>query len=50
MKGLDDERVFTLNPALLDTYYRSGRALAGVKGPTFHDARAAFFVLQILFI
>lgn len=40
MKGLDDERVFTLNSGLLDTYYRSGRALAGIKGPTFHDARA----------
>jgi len=40
MKGLDEDRVFTLNSALLDTYYRSGRALAGVVGPTFHDARA----------
>lgn len=40
MKGLDEDRVFTLNSALLDTYYRSGRKLAGIVGPTFHDARA----------
>ncbi|AEC22265.1 integrase (plasmid) [Pusillimonas sp. T7-7] len=45
MKGLNDERVFTLNSALLDTYYRSGRALAGIKGPTFHDARATAITL-----
>lgn len=40
MKGLDEERVFTLTSALLDAYYRQGRDLAGIKGPTFHDARA----------
>lgn len=40
MEGLDEERVFTLTSALLDAYYRQGRDLAGVKGPTFHDARA----------
>lgn len=40
MKGLDEERVFTLTSALLDTYYRQGRDLAGITGPTFHDARA----------
>lgn len=40
MHGLDETRVFTLSSALLDTYYRSGRTMAGVEGPTFHDARA----------
>ena len=40
MKGLDPERVFTLSSALLDNYYRQGRDLAGIVGPTFHDARA----------
>ena len=40
MKGLDKVRVFTLTSALLDAYYRQGRDLAGVQGPTFHDARA----------
>lgn len=40
MKGLDEERVFTLTSALLDAYYRQGRELAGIQGPTFHDARA----------
>ena len=40
MKGLDEERVFTLTSALLDAYYRQGRDLAGIKRPTFHDARA----------
>jgi len=40
MRGRDEERVFTLNSALLDTYYRQGRDLAGVTGPTFHDSRA----------
>src|SRR5690554_1705293 len=36
MKGLDKVRVFTLTSALLDAYYRQGRDLAGVQGPTFH--------------
>lgn len=40
MKGRDGERVFTLTSALLDAYYRQGRDLAGITGPTFHDARA----------
>lgn len=40
MQGLDNDRVFTLTSQLLDTYYRSGRTLAGVEGVTFHDARA----------
>lgn len=40
MRGVDDVRVFTLTPALLDAYYRQGRTLAGVDGVTFHDARA----------
>lgn len=40
MQGIDEERVFTLSSALLDTYYRSGRELAQIEGPTFHDARA----------
>lgn len=40
MEGRDEERVFTLTSALLDAYYRQGRDLAGVTGPTFHDARA----------
>lgn len=40
MKGLDETRVFTISSALLDTYYRSGRTLASIEGPTFHDARA----------
>src|SRR5690606_25423616 len=34
MKELDKERVFTLSSALLDTYYRQGRDLAGIQGPT----------------
>ncbi|GAA4321708.1 site-specific integrase [Pigmentiphaga soli] len=40
MQGVDEERVFTLSSALLDVYFRQGRALAGIEGPTFHDARA----------
>jgi integrase len=40
MRGRDEERVFTLTSALLDAYYRQGRELAGIEGPTFHDARA----------
>lgn len=40
MRGLDPDRVFTLTSNLLDVYYRQGRALAGIQGPTFHDARA----------
>lgn len=40
MRGLDEIRVFTLSSQLLDAYYRSGRTLAGITGPTFHDARA----------
>src|SRR5690606_34870954 len=40
MKGLDKVRVFTLTSALLDAYYRHGRALVGVQGPTSDDARA----------
>lgn len=40
MEGVHDEKVFDLTSALLDVYYRSGRDLAGISGPTFHDARA----------
>lgn len=40
MEGVHKERVFDLTSALLDAYYRSGRELAGITGPTFHDARA----------
>lgn len=40
MDGIHEERVFTLSSALLDNYYRQGRALAEIEGPTFHDARA----------
>lgn len=40
MKGRDETRVFTLSSQLLDAYYRSGRTMAGIEGPTFHDARA----------
>lgn len=40
MTNIDEERVFTLSSALLDTYYRQGRELAGIEGVNFHDARA----------
>ncbi|NYT76661.1 site-specific integrase [Alcaligenaceae bacterium] len=40
MRGLDETRVFTISSALLDVYYRQGRAFAQIEGPTFHDARA----------
>ena len=40
MVGLDEEQVFTVDSATLDTNYRLGRAAAGITGPTFHDSRA----------
>lgn len=40
MKGIDDDTVFTVSAGLRDTYFRQGKTLAEVDGPTFHDARA----------
>ena len=40
MTGIDDEKVFTVNAGLRDNYFRQGKTLAKVDGPTFHDARA----------
>ncbi|WP_217619208.1 site-specific integrase, partial [Achromobacter sp. GbtcB20] len=40
MTGIDDERVFTIDSATLDTNFRFGRSAANVSGPTFHDSRA----------
>lgn len=40
MTGLDNNRVFTIDSAALDTNFRLGRAAAKVTGPTFHDSRA----------
>ena len=40
MAGIDEDKVFTVNAGLRDTYFRQGKTLAQVDGPTFHDARA----------
>ncbi|PPA76500.1 site-specific integrase [Achromobacter spanius] len=40
MKGIHEEKVFTVNAGLRDAYFRQGKTLAQVDGPTFHDARA----------
>jgi integrase len=40
MSGIDEDKVFTVNAGLRDTYFRQGKTLAQVDGPTFHDARA----------
>lgn len=46
MRGLDDERVFTISSQSLDVFYRGARDLAGITNdkknpwPTFHDSRA----------
>lgn len=40
MIGIDEDTVFTVNAGLRDTYFRQGKTLAQVDGPTFHDARA----------
>lgn len=40
MKGIDEGKVFTVNAGLRDAYFRQGKTLAKVDGPTFHDARA----------
>ncbi|WP_315132766.1 site-specific integrase [Achromobacter marplatensis] len=40
MKGIHEDKVFTVNAGLRDAYFRQGKALAQVDGPTFHDARA----------
>ncbi|CUI40489.1 tyrosine-type recombinase/integrase [Achromobacter xylosoxidans] len=40
MKGIHPEQVFTVNAGLRDAYFRQGKTLAKVDGPTFHDARA----------
>lgn len=40
MTGIDEDKVFTVNAGLRDAYFRQGKTLAKVDGPTFHDARA----------
>ncbi|SEI79486.1 Phage integrase family protein [Achromobacter sp. NFACC18-2] len=40
MKGIHEDKVFTVNAGLRDAYFRQGKTLAQVDGPTFHDARA----------
>lgn len=40
LRGLSDERVFTITASQRDFTFRQGRALAGISGPTFHDSRA----------
>lgn len=40
MKGIDEDKVFTVNAGLRDAYFRQGKTLAKIDGPTFHDARA----------
>ncbi|KAK53408.1 tyrosine-type recombinase/integrase [Bordetella bronchiseptica] len=40
LAGLDEDKVFTITPALRDVYFRQGKAIAEVDGATFHDARA----------
>jgi integrase len=40
MRGIDLEKVFTVTPGLRDAYFRQGKLMAQIDGPTFHDARA----------
>ncbi|WP_249291990.1 site-specific integrase [Achromobacter ruhlandii] len=40
LRGVDEARMFTLNGALRDVYFRHAKTLAQVEGATFHDARA----------
>jgi len=40
MKGIDEDKVFTVNAGLRVAYFRQGKTLAKIDGPTFHDARA----------
>lgn len=40
MRGIDDERVFTVDAGSRDTLFREARKAAGLSGFTFHDSRS----------